>query len=109
MADDDPGAQRGDRDAGRAEQALDLAPALQVRGQVVVVVAEPAEVDDLVAASASAAACAKLPRRRRRRARRSRASVERVHQVVRRIAACCCSRERGLVVDVGLHRLADTV
>ena len=47
-ADDDAGAQHGHRHAGRAEQALDLAPAAQVRGERLVVAAEAAEVDDLL-------------------------------------------------------------
>ena len=48
MPDDDAGAQHGDRHAGLAEQPLDLAPAAQVRRQVVGVAAQPAEVDDLL-------------------------------------------------------------
>ncbi len=47
MADDDRGAQHRDRDAVLGEQALDLAPRAQVGGEVVVVRAEAAHVDDL--------------------------------------------------------------
>ena len=48
MADHDRGPQHRDRYAVPAEQALDLAARAQVRGEVVVVVAEPAHVDDLL-------------------------------------------------------------
>ncbi len=50
MAHDDRRPQHGHRHARLAEQALDLAPAAQVRRQVLAVGAEPAQVDDLAAA-----------------------------------------------------------
>ena len=46
MPDDDAGPQRGDRDAGVAEQLLDLPAAAQVGGEGVGVVTEATEVDD---------------------------------------------------------------
>ena len=50
MSDDDPGPDDGHRDTGRSEQLLDLAAAAQVCRQGVLVVAEPAEIDDLLQA-----------------------------------------------------------
>ena len=50
MPDDDPGPDDGHRDTSRSEQLLDLAAAAQVCRQGVLVVAEPAEVDDLMQA-----------------------------------------------------------
>ena len=47
MADHDGGAQHGHRHPAEAEQLLDVPPGAQVRRQVVVEVAEAAEVDDL--------------------------------------------------------------
>ena len=60
---DDRRPQHGHRHPAAAEQLLDLAPGPQVRRQLVVVVAEAAEVDDPLARPASAAACAERPGR----------------------------------------------
>jgi hypothetical protein len=48
VADHDPSAQNRYWDAAHAEQPFDLPPAAQVRRQGVVVIAQPAEVDDLL-------------------------------------------------------------
>ena len=52
MPDDDPGPDDGDRHAASAEQVLDLTAATQVRGQVVRVVTQAAQVDDAAQARA---------------------------------------------------------
>ena len=48
VADDDAGTQHGHRHARPAQQLLDLPPAAQVLGELVVAAAESAEVDDLL-------------------------------------------------------------
>ena len=102
MADDDRGPQRGDGDAAAGEQVLDLAARAQVRGQLLVVAAEPAEVDDLLHAG--------LGRRGGEVARRLRVlvlevrRVQRVHEVVRGVHALERAAQGLRVRDVAPHR-----
>ena len=107
VPDHDPGAQRGDRHPAPAEQPLHLAPAAQVRGQVVAVVTEPAEVDDPLEPGVG-------------RGGGERAGgrgvpllevliAERVHQVVGGRAAAQRLGHRVRIVHVALHRLAGAV
>ena len=84
------------------EQVLDLAARAQVRGQLLVVAAEPAEVDDLFDAG--------LGRRGGEVARRLRVlvrevrRVQRVHQVVRGVHALERAAQGLRVRDVARHR-----
>jgi hypothetical protein len=88
-------------DVGRAQQALDLPAAAKVHRELVVVVAQPAEIDD-----------ASQPVRRRCTGERAsgvgvtRLEVtlaQRVDEVVRRVAACAGVQQAVLVCDVCSH------
>ena len=106
-ADHDRRAQHRDRDARLAEQPLDLATRAQVRGEVVVVGAEPAQVDDLPDPGAGG----RLPERAGRLgvlALEVRV-VERVHQVDRHVDARQRLGQRVRVVHVAADRLAGPV
>ena len=48
MPDDDGRAQHGDRHPAESQQLFDVPPGAQVRGQVVVEIAQPAQIDDLL-------------------------------------------------------------
>ena len=100
-----PGPQRRHRHPGAAEQPLDLAAAAQVRGQLVAVVAEPAEVDDPLAARRSAAAAANARAASASRRLEVRV-VQRVHQVVGGRAARPAPRAARPRRDVAAHRRA---
>ena len=85
MPDDDRGAQHGDGDAVAAQQVLDLAARAQVRGQVLVLAAQAAEVDDAPDAGLRGRGAEVL--RRLRVGRLEVLAVEGVDEVVGRVRA----------------------
>ena len=104
VADHHPGAQRDHRDAAGAQQALHLLAAAQVGRQVVVRVAQAAEVDDAAhsgagrsgaeAGGGGGVAPGEVP------------PVERVREVVGDVDAGQGAGQRVRVVEIGRHGLA---
>ena len=107
MPDDDRRAQHGDRHAAEAEQLLDLAPGSQVGGQVVVEVAEAAQVDDLPHPGVGRR-LAELGRRLGV-ALLEVVGIQRVHQVVGGVHALQRGAQAVGVADVAVDRLAAAV